>query len=216
MPDIAYCHSNSSGSYVFWLQPEELNGNHSCCCLSSLLLCWQQDVPCHKAPMTEILTRDGVCSEEVLKEFFLQPRKPPGSEVYNNQQKDPGFNFLCDLRDGQDFIALEVLGILVHPVPFVFLQILQLNSPGSWCLNRAGNILLLANRVLSLPLSSDCIGRASFYGGWCETLGDPWENPPWLQQATRRGLCFGPKKGPCQDMSYLPLEEAVTSLVWIK
>ena len=119
--DIAYIYP---GSHVFRLQLEELGGNHSCRGLGSLILCWQQDIPRCEAAAEETLARDAGCSEELL----LQPRKPPGSEVYDDQREDPVFNFLCDLEDEQDFIALEILGILAHLVPLVILWILLLNS----------------------------------------------------------------------------------------
>ena len=68
--------------------------------------------------------------EDLFKLVLLKPSQPPGFKVGDNQRKDPGLQNLGDFKDGQNFVALKVLGIFSHPVSLIIHWTLLLNFSG--------------------------------------------------------------------------------------
>ena len=71
--DSTNCDSDSSGAHVFWLEPDKFCHYIAPSNFGSLLLHWQQDIPCCKTASVEILAWNAGCKEEFYKYALFQP-----------------------------------------------------------------------------------------------------------------------------------------------
>ena len=87
-----------------------------------LFLRRKEDIPCRKTFAAKVLAWDACLPYQLLEYFFCEPHQPFGLKVGNDQREDSWGNFICNFRDGQDFVSFKIFGESAHPVFFVLFR----------------------------------------------------------------------------------------------